>query len=219
MSIKTTGAAAAIAGLVACGFASQSHAATIYYLDVDGCTGGCGLNSYGTVTVTTDSGFTEILITLAPNVYFDPGDNGLDAAAFDVIGAPTLTTQVMTNGFQALSPHTASGHTEGPFGNFQYAVDWQPSAGQSNLQSLDFRISTNFSAVSLGSTTYNSIPLYMSVDIERKVDGAVVSKGVVGASLDAPRPSAAPEPASWALMIGGFGLAGAGLRRRRQLAV
>jgi hypothetical protein len=30
--------------------------------------------------------------------------------------------------------------------------------------------------------------------------------------------SAAPEPASWALMIGGFGLAGATLRRRRTLA-
>lgn len=31
-------------------------------------------------------------------------------------------------------------------------------------------------------------------------------------------PSAAPEPAAWALMIGGFGLAGAALRRRRALA-
>jgi hypothetical protein len=30
--------------------------------------------------------------------------------------------------------------------------------------------------------------------------------------------SATPEPASWALMIGGFGLAGATLRRRRRLA-
>jgi hypothetical protein len=29
---------------------------------------------------------------------------------------------------------------------------------------------------------------------------------------------AVPEPASWALMIGGFGLAGAALRRRRQMA-
>ena len=28
-------------------------------------------------------------------------------------------------------------------------------------------------------------------------------------------PSAVPEPASWALMIGGFGLAGAALRRQR----
>ena len=31
--------------------------------------------------------------------------------------------------------------------------------------------------------------------------------------------AAVPEPASWALMIGGFGLAGAALRRRRALAV
>jgi hypothetical protein len=31
--------------------------------------------------------------------------------------------------------------------------------------------------------------------------------------------SAAPEPTTWALMIGGFGLAGATLRRRRSLAV
>ena len=30
---------------------------------------------------------------------------------------------------------------------------------------------------------------------------------------------AVPEPAAWALMIGGFGLAGAALRRRRQVAV
>ncbi|MEW5684571.1 MAG: PEPxxWA-CTERM sorting domain-containing protein [Pseudomonadota bacterium] len=32
-------------------------------------------------------------------------------------------------------------------------------------------------------------------------------------------PSAAPEPATWALMIGGFGMAGATLRRRRSLAI
>jgi hypothetical protein len=30
--------------------------------------------------------------------------------------------------------------------------------------------------------------------------------------------AAVPEPASWALMIGGFGMAGASLRRRRTLA-
>jgi len=32
------------------------------------------------------------------------------------------------------------------------------------------------------------------------------------------RPAAVPEPATWALLIAGFGLAGASLRRRRSLA-
>ena len=41
-----------------------------------------------------------------------------------------------------------------------------------------------------------------------------------GAALDNVSISAGvPEPASWALMIGGFGLAGSALRRRRALAV
>lgn len=33
-----------------------------------------------------------------------------------------------------------------------------------------------------------------------------------------PNPGAVPEPAAWALLVGGFGLAGAALRRRRALA-
>ena len=43
---------------------------------------------------------------------------------------------------------------------------------------------------------------------------------VLGAAVDAPAPAPAsvPEPAAWALMIAGFGLAGAELRRRRATA-
>lgn len=33
-------------------------------------------------------------------------------------------------------------------------------------------------------------------------------------SITVPRPTAVPEPATWAMMIGGFGLAGAAMRRR-----
>jgi hypothetical protein len=36
--------------------------------------------------------------------------------------------------------------------------------------------------------------------------------------LQAAQQAGVPEPASWALMIGGFGLAGASLRRRRAIA-
>ncbi|WP_293347597.1 PEPxxWA-CTERM sorting domain-containing protein [Phenylobacterium sp.] len=40
-----------------------------------------------------------------------------------------------------------------------------------------------------------------------------------GYRLDSLTVTAVPEPTTWALMIGGFGLAGAALRRRRSLAV
>jgi hypothetical protein len=51
-------------------------------------------------------------------------------------------------------------------------------------------------------------------------DGAHRVQNVLGIS-DKPglRFAAAPEPATWALMIGGFGLAGASLRRRKPAAV
>jgi hypothetical protein len=38
---------------------------------------------------------------------------------------------------------------------------------------------------------------------------------IVGVPFDASAPSAAPEPASWAMMVGGFGLIGSAMRRRR----
>jgi hypothetical protein len=52
----------------------------------------------------------------------------------------------------------------------------------------------------------------------------VVKEGVVGASLTAPPPAVTtpgvPEPATWALMLGGFMGVGSLLRRNRgQLAV
>lgn len=45
---------------------------------------------------------------------------------------------------------------------------------------------------------------------------ASLSSGPFGAALDNVSVTAVPEPASWALMIAGFGLAGAALRSRRR---
>jgi len=47
-------------------------------------------------------------------------------------------------------------------------------------------------------------------------DGYYADNGNGGVSLSI---TAVPEPASWALMIGGFGLAGAALRTRRRMAL
>lgn len=54
------------------------------------------------------------------------------------------------------------------------------------------------------------------------VDNVTVSFGERGQGLSSNfevAGGAVPEPATWAMMIAGFGLAGAGLRRRRSLAV
>lgn len=76
----------------------------------------------------------------------------------------------------------------------------------------------------------NNLPQSAKGLLDITVNGGSFSQGVLGldgnpcdgltvsATFDwvrDPTVSAAPEPASWALMIGGFGLAGAGLRRRR----
>jgi hypothetical protein len=64
-----------------------------------------------------------------------------------------------------------------------------------------------------------------TVNINFNVDGLAAlnaSRGgnfaTGGSVLQAAQQAGVPEPASWALMIGGFGLAGASLRRRRAIA-
>ena len=58
-------------------------------------------------------------------------------------------------------------------------------------------------------------PLVYTVNYDFKNDGATMDE--VRFVFD-PKANAVPEPASWALMIGGFGMAGAMLRRRQTQA-
>ena len=58
-------------------------------------------------------------------------------------------------------------------------------------------------------------PIYFTVDVASIFPDGAVRTGVVGATIAAV--AGVPEPASWALMISGFGMAGAALRRRRAM--
>jgi hypothetical protein len=210
-----------VLGAMALGCAGAAHAAT-YLLDVDDCAGaGCGLSSYGAVTVTPGgAGGLHIAVDLANGVYFDQGDNGWDAVAFDAVGSPIATTGISSD-FFAYSPHTAQGHLEGPaapnalgvsqLGSFSYVVDWDPRSGTAlQVSQLAFDIS----AGSLTSTASNDQPIYFSVDVKRTTPGGTVS-GVIGATLGPNiHQTGVPEPAAWALTMMGFGAVGASLRRR-----
>lgn len=218
MRLKTTLAAAGLTGLLL--GAAGAAQADVYYLDVDGCAGGCGLTDYGTVSVTPNAQSTSLHIDihLADGVFFAMGDNGLDAAAFSIAGAPNITTTNVSPSFSAPSPTAASGKAEGPFSFFYYRVDWK-SGATTPANDLQFDVQKGGDPLSLSSTAaVAGVPLYFAVDIMTTVGGQAY-KGVVGASTIAPPPpktvSAAPEPAVWALMIAGFAGAGLGLRRRR----
>lgn len=59
----------------------------------------------------------------------------------------------------------------------------------------------------------------LAPEVKDEIATSLVSAIAQGAPLDVPgAPGAVPEPASWAMLIAGFGLVGATLRRRRALA-
>ena len=119
--------------------------------------------------------------------------------------------------------------------NFATAINSiQHLEAQANLVGAYTATLTAFAGLTnLGSVSYNSmnnlgpegsIPYLdffgagiTSITISTTNDGAGFALGGTGGRDNAP-PGGVPEPASWALMISGFGLAGAALRRRRVIA-
>ncbi len=82
----------------------------------------------------------------------------------------------------------------------------------------------SYTSFTLGANFYDDIAagLQVKVDIDAEDTGQwllTLSKSVLqvnGGDLPPPTPTAAPEPASWAMMLVGFGFAGAALRRNRR---
>jgi len=200
------------------GAAPATAASMVYNLSVSDPAAGLGSGPFGTVTVVEDSGTLKVTEQLL-NGYFihDGNNNNHNALAFN-LNVSGATISSLSSGFQVL---TKSPISEPPFGDFAYTIDCTSCAPGTNstVNTLSFTVSaaSALTLASLSPNTYKGTPIYFTSDIvSAKTDATNGNTGNVGAVLST---SAVPEPASWAMFVGGFGALGAALRRRRSVTV
>ena len=199
--------ALAVAGSIALLVAVPAQAAVISFANFDDLGGGSG-PSFFNVTVADGwiGGANKIEIQHL-SIAGDPF-SGLNLAELDTFGNSTMSQSL------------AAGH---------YTVDWyyspRPRVGAS----------TNGITLSIGSTLLDSITgpgtantVWGARHVDFTTTGGALTFAAIGVSdsyggylddITISSVASVPEPASWALMIGGFGLTGAALRRRRAARV
>ena len=221
--MKTIFAAAALAATAFLALPVTAANAATYFLTVDNCSGGCGQASYGQINVTGEgTGTLSVDIELNANTIFQQaGKNPHNDIWFDTntstVTIGGLASPFSANGVQAAGSNAANGAS---FGNYDYVIQrssaGNPGSPLTGQHSLAFTVSGP-SALALESTTVGSNNIFFVVDIAgyNPLSGALVNTGRVGATIQA----GIPEPASWALMILGFGGVGAVLRSRRRPAL
>jgi hypothetical protein len=203
---------AAIGLALSLGAAGMANA-TVYTFTQDACTGTCGTGPFGTVTVTPDGALANTLDfavqLFGTETFHDTDDKNHHALTFDLVGNPTITISGLgapftTNGTQA------AGSTPAPsFGSWDYVINLPK--GSADPSSFSFK-ATGTAPLTLDFNTVGANHIYFASDIV----GANGNTGNVGATLLA---GGVPEPASWALMLIGFGSLGAALRHRRSQAL
>jgi hypothetical protein len=216
--VKTILTAAALAASAFLALPVATANAATYFLNVDNCSGGCGQTSYGQIDVTGQgTGVLSVDIELNANTVFQQaGKNPHDEIWFDTntstVTIGGLVSPFSANGVQTAGSHAANGAS---FGNYDYLLQrssaGNPGSPATGQHSLSFTISGP-QALALESTTVGSNNIFFVVDVAsyNPLSGALVNTGRVGAIQ-----TGVPEPASWALMILGFGGLGAMLRVNR----
>jgi hypothetical protein len=193
-----------------------------YSLSVDGSSSGLGAGPYGTVTVTQNAiGTLTFVETLFAGYRFHRGNDNHDAAAFSLMGDPNLTITGLTAGFTAENLASGTGNglsdSEPPFGEFLTSIVCSgcgPGYGGGLNGPLTFTVGrtdmTALTLASLGYNVFNGQNIYFTSDLVI----ANGNTGNVGATLVNTPP--VPEPATWAMMLVGFGATGVAMRRRRR---
>ena len=213
--MKTLVASAAVA--LAFGSAGMAQAASLTAtFDIDGSTGGLGAGPYGTVTITEDTlhtGWLDFTVTPGTNMQFHKTQNSNhEAFYFDLNGDPAITIMALTAGF-AVGP---TGKNSPPFNQ---PWDYSISVAANTAGPLTFKVKkTNNVALTiadLGSQVYNSTHKVRAASDMIYTDPKTgkTETGNVGAEDSN---GAVPEPATWTMMILGFGVIGMLFRSRRR---
>ncbi len=125
------------------------------------------------------------------------------------------TFDVVANSTYALSLWATSLGTTGAKPTLSLQINGVPYVGPSELPYTTGATATTWSQFtaswSSGAATSVTLALFDTTMIYEYNDLAVDD-----ISFQGPSPAAVPEPATWAMTIGGFGLIGSAMRRRRQ---
>lgn len=193
-----------------------ARADTVFYLNQDGCTGGCtmpGSNYYGTVDLNQFSngsgGYNvKVTVTLQPKIEF-VHTGAADALDFNLPTGSSYTFSDVASGFS--TPTMSTTHVGGGFGDFSVFTDCTACGkGGSNPQSGPLYFTVD--GVTIPDFTANSNGDYFVSDIIDYL-GQNSNTGPVGS--DGPVAPVVPEPPS--LLLLGTGLAAlAGLMKLRR---
>ncbi len=198
-------------------------------LDVTGNTTGVGAAVFG----------DRVTFNGATNATFNfDFDGTVETSGIDDGNAPSVFLQVVASlrVFDAAAGATAANFFTAPGALVSQTFLMNYSGLSSDLfASFDESLTGSFAALSGGqydvfasfstAAALNGAPISVEMDfLNTATFGIATTNGVTYSSGSGvlvgsvPGMTAVPEPATWALMIGGFGLAGSALRRRRALA-
>jgi len=211
--VKTAAAAATIAMALA----GASHAAIITAdLTANGASGGLNVGSpYGTVTVDDAGGVLAFTVDLTDGLVFrNAPDSNHWSFGFDLNVATGSIGTIADNGAGTFTPQAGS-HNFSPFGTFDYVLECDSCSTGYNAASpslLTFKV-TAPTTLTVNNIVANGSGYYFAADVADS-NGSTGNVGATGFKTPG-----VPEPASWALMLMGFGGLGAALRaQRRRLA-
>lgn len=215
--MKLANLTSAITLLALCGLAVPASAGSIVYtFDQDGCSGsGCGLTSYGTVTVTDVAGGVNVNVSLlGGSGLIDSGAMSFHSLAFNLSGSPSATITGLPSAIWTYTGPT-SFTPNGGWGTFNYVVDCNDACGPNNpwTSGLSFDVLAANLDINSFIDSGTASDTYFIADISNPNGGNPLT-GRIGASYTGTTTTQIPEPFTMSLF--GAGLVGAAVMRRKK---